>query len=1004
MKLKINAKKAAVCIACALCLLLSVTAVFVTSAPVSGAGGAEFFDDYFEDTYAYGSRLSMPQGVVLTYDGNEYTATKGYIRYPDGKVYSGTSFTLDMYGSYTVIYEAAVSGKTVSASHTFAVPAASYSVGSDSSYAMGKLNKYFGSDVTGLQLTLAAGETFTYNAPFNVYEKSETEIISFNCMHFEPIARKLTVRLTDCYDPSVYLDIVYSKVAYSETYILAGANGGGTCGVWNRASGTRTTVIDGTVYKLNDNGTAIPGNRKKENHAGMTEDRYNNITLSLNTENRKNIRIYTDTAPEGPVNRVVSELNNSDLYNYTFDGFTTGEVYLSITANTLVGANSVPVEIASLAGVKGDALAPIMLSDNVPPEIELSTDGDEINIMAGVSLTLPSAVAHDVNGIVGEVDCAVFYGYGTDFQRNVSVQDGKFLPDVFGTYTAVYTVADTYGNVGKKTLVMHAVRSGEEGIEFSCDKITDAAAGQVVSADGYTAVSLNGKATVEVSVAYPNGRVVTLSSPSEKFLLDRAGRYTVKYSYYDDLYSGSYSYDFTAEDRGIYRFESDAIGLPKYLIKGAEYSVDVNKAHLYTAQDPKEAEVNAYIKYDGGEFTRFDPASFTVTGNTSAVIRFTCANNENTYIESETVKITDVGYKSQNFDLAAYFAGDYVGSVSENDPDYVSYALTARSAGTLDFVNPLLLSKFGFRFSVSENMRNGAFTIVLTDYYDHANEARIRFSASGVSLDGMERPVSGSWIGAPFTVAYSSGSISLGGSIFEYPLSFVTDKILFSIEFEENSSAGKFNVYSVCNQTFGYYVSSDSIRPLLTVENPDRVASVGDVITLAKPDVADVLSPSPNSNCKVSVYKDGVTLRSESGTELRDASAYGDHSFKISDFGTYLIVYRYTDGAGRSDDIRWTIRVNDNIAPRIEFTNYGGEAVSVSLNTPISPIAYTVSDNITPSDELDVFIAVYGEKGIRAASTRDTFTLKKAGVYTVYVYCSDAAGNTAYATYLVNAK
>lgn len=1005
MKQKSATKKTAICAALAVLAVAASGVALGSSYALKRADGAEFTENPFADNYIYGTQITMPSEVVLTYGGKEYTATKGYVRYPDGRAYSGASFELDSYGSYTVVYEAKAEGKTVFAEHSFLVSAESYTVGKNSAYATGTLNPNFGTDVQGLKITLAAGESFTYNYPVNVYENAENELISFNCMQFDPVAREITVRLTDCYDPSVYIDILYSKVAYSETYILAGAYGKSVCGVWNGAAGGRTTVIDGAEYKLNERGTAIPGNRKKERHDGLTSDRYNNITLSLNTSDKKNVRVLVDTSPEKPKNNVVTELNNSDLYNYSFDGFTTGEVYLSVTATNVVGADSVEIEIASLAGLTGEDLAPDTITDTTPPEIVLASASDSINVMAGVYVSVPGATAYDTSGLKGKVSYAVYYGYGTDFEKNVSVRDGKFLPELLGAYTVEYVAVDRFGNAGVNTITMNAVKSGEEGIEFTCEKIADAAAGELVSAGNFTAVSLNGTAEVKISVTDPEGRVRALSSAEEVFLLERAGTYVVSYVYSDGLYEGTYSYEFTAADEGIYRFESRTVPLPRYLIRGAEYSVEALKAFVYSAQEPKSAEVNAYIRYDGGEYSSFDPAGFTVGSGNTLQIRFACKNDPDVFVESETVTITDVGYKSGSLNLANYFAGDFEGSVSQETPDYLSYALTTCPSGSLNFVNPLLLSSFRFRFSLSGNAQVRAFTVVLTDFYNRKNETRIRFSGTAVSLDGTEKTVLESWIDSPFTLVYdSTGTLSLGGTTFTHPLSFTADKILFSVEFEGVAAGGTFNVYSVCNQTFGYYVTSDNIKPLLSVNNPDRVADVGDVISLARPEAADVLSPSAAENCVLSVYRNGSVVRATDGTELKEVYAFADYSFRISDFGTYLIVYKYTDGAGKSDDIRWTIKVTDNICPEITLERYDGKPVSVSVNKAVEPIAYTVSDNITAAENLDVFIVVYNENGARVCASRDTFTLTQAGVYTVYLYCTDEAGNTAYVTYLVKAK
>ena len=183
------------------------------------------------------------------------------------------------------------------------------------------------------------------------------------------------------------------------------------------------------------------------------------------------------------------------------------------------------------------------------------------------------------------------------------------------------------------------------------------------------------------------------------------------------------------------------------------------------------------------------------------------------------------------------------------------------------------------------------------------------------------------------------------------------------------------------------------------------MAYIGDEITLAKPAFSDVLSPSSRLNCVVSVYRDGVLVKSTDGKDLKEVYALDEHTFKIEGFGTYLIVYKYTDGEGRAnDELRMTVSVIDTVAPTIELVGYNGKPAEAALNSVISPLPYNVSDNVSEKEAIDVFIVVFNEKNVRVCATNDTFTIKKAGTYTVYVCCYDEAGNSAYVTYTLIVK
>ena len=165
-----------------------------------------------------------------------------------------------------------------------------------------------------------------------------------------------------------------------------------------------------------------------------------------------------------------------------------------------------------------------------------------------------------------------------------------------------------------------------------------------------------------------------------------------------------------------------------------------------------------------------------------------------------------------------------------------------------------------------------------------------------------------------------------------------------------------------------------------------------------------MLSPSVKSNCVVSVYKDGKAINSTSGVLLSKADAFAGYSFRIDDFGSYLVLYQYTDGSGKVGDDRYAITVTDVEIPSVTLDNYDGKPVKVKVNAEISPVAYTVKDNITASDKINVTVVVYNSKGVAVCVTNDKFTLTKADKYTVYIYCTDEAGNTAYVSYELIAK
>ena len=166
-------------------------------------------------------------------------------------------------GEYSVVYEKTVNGKRYNAKKTFSVKKKVFELTSGSeSISYGTLNAQFAAMgyTQGLKVGIADGYAFTLNKPFNIYENNLVDLLSFNCMQTEPtLCNFITLRLTDCYDPSVYLDITYKRAErYYNTTIVAGTCGGKTVGLTQNEQGN--VKVGDKAYEIDKNGTTVYGN------------------------------------------------------------------------------------------------------------------------------------------------------------------------------------------------------------------------------------------------------------------------------------------------------------------------------------------------------------------------------------------------------------------------------------------------------------------------------------------------------------------------------------------------------------------------------------------------------------------------------------------------------------------------------------------------------------------------------------------------------------------------
>lgn len=1017
-----------------------ISALFGVSALKKDATTADaatlvFEGGQFAQEYAYGQSFELPDSVKIEYNGKEYEANKGYIVYPDGCAYSGSeSYLLDKVGQYAVVYQTEVGGKIIAAQQTFSVRVGMYGLDTDSSLEYDTLRAFsvyknltaeqsaeglrmgdLETDVKGLNVYLASGNSFIYNKPINIYENTINSVVEFNSIQFEPVVKSWSIRLTDCYDPNTFIEVSFSKLAIDETYARLSANGLATVGLRESTNGVGDANIDDKVYNKDRNGTPVKGNRSLDYTPSLPQDRYNNITIRLDTTDRKAIKVYLDCISargEEPATYLVGQLNNGLLFPYAFDGFTNGDVYLSLTAKDFNGVQVGEFEIKSIMGVSGENLIPKDYKDEMPPEIIIDAPAGDISLIAGAPIKVPTANAIDASGVRGNVDYTIWYGYGTENKRMIQVKDGQFTPIALGEYTIEYYATDVCGNIATKLLNMYAIKEGEEAISFTCNEIADVTAGEFVSFDDYTIETLTALRTFEVKLTCPNGEVVEISNPSASFRLSSTGEYVVTYTYADAFYEDEYSYSFEAKNAGKYSFDGDLI-LPKYFIKDASYTLEKTKLYRYSGPEPQLAETKAYVRYGAGAYSEIDAASFTVTGNKKATVKYVCVDDETIFIESEEIEIIDVGYNTAEFDKSKYFKGSFTASDSQDAPDRTTYTykFTSTAKPELDFINVLSLQSFGLKFAIPEGQKTKSVSLILTDYYDRSNQVVLTITQEGASasysFNGSESVgLADSLIGSPLNVLYNgAGQMQIGNTKVLCPISFTTDLCLLTIKITGLSHGNKFEVLSVCNQSFGYYVLSDTAKPIISAKMPENVAKIGSVIPLEKPVYADVFSPNIAAYCTVSVYKNGKAIKATNGETLKGLSEFDkNYAFEIEGYGSYLIVYEVVDGAGKKQDVRHTITITDNEAPTITLNDYKGSAINVTVGVETPMIAYTASDNYTSTEKLEIWLFVYNERGVCVSAEKDKFTLSKAGKYTVYVYCMDEAGNTAYVMYEVKAK
>lgn len=960
-------------------------------------------------TYMLGDTLNIPSDASVKYNGTSYAVEKCYLIQPNGNAVVGKSFSLDVVGEYELVTEATAQGKKISASDNFTVCKEYYSVSKeDSKVYYGELNNTYkrkGMN-NGVVAELTEGATLTIAEPLNVYAAEKVELFTFNLVRMDCDVNYLSIRLTDCYDPNIEIDIQYWKRINMETYMKAGPKGSGLVGLSSDDNGMYS--IAGNTYSRGIFGTGTRGNRPMNGN-------YNNITLSFeNTEDGK-IRIWSNT-PEHESNpngddRLITEINNERLYSQKFPGFTTGEVILSITATGFNNVKTARVEIGNIQGRKNEQLDKFgAYRDATAPDIKISADETDKKIFAGVETKIPEAVAYDASGIKSDVDYTVWYNYSdANSRRAIAVKDGRFLAKEMGTYTVEYSAEDVYGNKTKKLLELVAFKKSDSGISLNLDgKLTEAEVGSSVNLANYVVNSVCNNYSVKIFITSPSGQIMDITASAQAYNLEEVGNYTVRYECSDAYYDGEYSYSFASVESDKAVFEKRSIPAPEYYIEGATYSVENVGAYRYKVGGKELVSVKAYASYDGGEYKEISADGFRVGKAASVKLRLAEIGNESNYIESEEIKIVDVGYNG-DLDVSKYFTGDFNG-VAKND--YTVFTATKNGTAAMKFINPLLVSNFSFTFSVDKDAAVGGVDLILRDYYDRTKSAVISLNdgdgeAKNVSINGISYAMSESWKGNVYEITCDGTEVRFNGAAAKVDLGLSTDLCLFDVSFRSVRKGFSFNLSALCNQPFGSQ-TYDDVKPMVSAILPPMVVSVNDEYVTDIPLVADVLSPSANK-CLLTVYyiasddSDVEVFTDVDGKPMRELSADTNYVVRFTKYGTYTFTYSYTDGSGKRGELQQLVYVYDLIAPTIRFKNEPTSVIGVSIGKEISALEVVAEDNLTKTEDLVFWTIIYDERGRFISATQGAYVLKEKGRYTVYIHCKDEGGNASSVKYEVYA-
>ena len=1038
MKRKMKNKVKRICMAVCCVALLGLSGVTINNVYNTKADSELVFPQEFviEKEYVYGQTFIVPNPEQVQIETGTVVskAISVVLECPDGSVKSAGEYTLDKTGEYRLSY---YNANGISATHTFVVNKKYYEVGEASlAEHVESLSCKEGTD--GISLTLKSGESFTFNKPINLNDY--TDGVLDVCKIFpkfraeydlNPTATMVTVKVVDCFDPTKFVEFYVwcGSAGNSPYYAGAGASTQILTGLEQNKSrpDQMTEEYEGEMYKIH----RVRRYQSLSTYGRWLSSRYDaeiakhdGVTLLWDLSN------HQMKARNGGTTYLITDIDSTEIYGtnaFDFDSFfTTGEVVLNIEAYNYA-ATSFEVEIESIFGMSGKDLLNGTVVDNVAPSITVDVEttlDNVIYLQKGKVVTLPEISSVLDYNYYGNAKVAVYKNYAKHGQVSVKINNGSFVPETIGNYTAVYTATDSYGNQGVFLLDMVVLE--EENIVYEKTPLSKLVAAQNNVIPYIGASGLNKEVKAEVIVTTPNGVQCELTYNGEdgyEYLPEYVGNYTVEYLFKDNVYVEKYSYVVPCVDENAVTYKNP-FTLPNYLIKGASYTIAPVTAYTAGNGEFNENIASVSVSLDGGAFHAISTEqmqAYTVEANQTVQFKAIYQNKE---IVSKLYSVIDVGYgkTTTEKEYVKYMQGNYTSAeLSEEGAVYGFENGTAN----MQFINAISSTNFKVEFILSASEVE-SITMTLRDVkapdsnyitYTYQNEdgSKVKLVAKQYVEGDLVAEVSvytkrKEWNGV-YTLSHSSDGVTVDEVLVGKMQPFTRDDALFELTINGAKDCAV-TISQLNNQMFTTTVREG--KPQVSFERKNGVQEANIIYSIAPCYASSVLNTVLTKDVKVTVkMPNGDVAISEDGVRLENATANRVYDIKLTQVGQYRVSYTVTCiGATRTDgkatlekEEYYIINVSEGIAPTISFTDGSNEAtiVNVARGTTHQIKEFVATDNSTPTENLKVYKMILDEAFMIEANGYgvDSYTFTEAGTFIVYVLVYDSLGNSSARYYKV---
>lgn len=1005
-------KKTSLFFSALLTLLLGAALCFGIAAGAPTAAAEEWSDVSIAASYPLGTEFSAPLRTV-TVAGETVEATSSLV-YPDGTATLRDPCILDQAGTYTVRYAAKVGGAPYADEVTFYVGNNILSYGAQTTVEYGTPAGTLtdGSPLAtseGMLVHLAQGDTLTFMQSIDVAELTQYNRL-LECFVYPTTLGvadmdAIVFTLTDSQDPDIYVTIRGHRYIRCPgvVYFSAGGNG-------QPLKGDES----GNVHVNDEWGMPLASSFEAKRYnwgTGETQDeasdRYT-IRLSFDAQS---MGVFGECG-SGAYGGQIIDLDDPNYFDSLWGGFPSGKVFLSVRGENY-NSPSANICFKSVLGTDVTAFEGA-LTDEDPPQIAIENPYDAAAMpeaRVGGSYPVFAATAQDIYAGACEVEVSVWYDYASGSAVRIPVEEGRFATARAGWYAIVYRADDGFGNVAEETIWVHAGRSIEEmRFGIPAEGLT-ADVGTYVSVPSVgSVVEAGGSGAVTVTAVVSHGGEE--QEIADGFFATAAGEWKVTYRAVDltgYVQTASFTVTVLPSDEPVL---SEQPVVPQLFISGAPYTLAEAYADDYSSGSREQVrmqvcvtDANGEAVYETGE--TFVPAA-AQNGDTVR-LAYLCRGIVMAEYEIPAVLAFVREDGTSRLHVENYFYGTGVQSEKTASGILLSAASGAESM-EWTFANALAAELALDVRSVPGSASFAGLRITLTDAEDPSvsvsaqlvqRGSRSAFTAGGSSLD-LDRSFTAS-SSQQFSIGFEKDAFLLGNV--RFPVSqtdrgasftgFASGKVWLHVEMYGVVGSAAYRVVSLNSYPFTES-TRDLVAPnIVLLEDYGGSYERGASYTIGAAVASDVLSPAVTFGLTVR-DPEGNVVTDVDGTLLENVDPSAEYTIALEKFGQYQVVYTAAESSefiARPNEttFRYAVNVEDGVAPVFTFD---GELVQTAkVGDVITLPDYTVTDNVTPAEEIVVTQYVLTPHGMLVALQGNAFRPAYEGVYEFRLVATDGYGN-----------